>query len=140
MSFSVHFPDFDQIWNAFGWILSTAVILLIIFGHYPFAQSDIYTEPIHFVSFIAIGRVLWALAVSYIIFACHHGYGGPINMLLSLSLWQPLSRLTYAIYITHNFVILMIMATVRYPLYYTRISVVREYTLQKCIHQPTKRC
>lgn len=114
-------------WNAFGWIMSTAIIVLVIFGHYPFTQSDIHTEPIHFASFLGVSRVMWAVAVSYIIFACHHSYGGPLNMLLSLSLWQPLSRLTYAIYITHNFVIFMIMATVRFPLYFSNISMVGKH-------------
>lgn len=123
-------------WNAFGWIISTAIIVLVIFGHYPFTQSDIHTEPIHFVSFLGVSRVMWAVAVSYIIFACHHGYGGPLNMLLSLSLWQPLSRLTYAIYISHNFVIFMIMATVRFPLYFSNISMVGKHFTK--IHSLTK--
>lgn len=105
--------------------MSIIVIILTIFGHYPFSQPDIDTEPIHFVLFISFGRILWTAAVGYIIFACHHGYGGFVNMILSLSFWQPLSKLTYAIYITHNFVILMTMATERFPLHFSRVSVVK---------------
>lgn len=121
-----HFFSFRfQMWNTIGWSMSIIVIILTIFGHYPFHMQDIDTEPIHFVLFISFGRILWTAAVGYIIFACHHGYGGPINMILSLSFWQPLSKLTYAIYITHNFVILMTMATERFPLHFSRVSMVK---------------
>lgn len=44
-------------------------------------------------------RLLWATAICYIIFACIHGYGGLFNSFLSLELWLPFSRLSYAIYI-----------------------------------------
>lgn len=42
-------------------------------------------------------RILWSLALCYIIFACVYDSGGVINWFLSLSLWQPLARISYAI-------------------------------------------
>lgn len=105
--------------------MSVIVMFLTIFGNFPFLDAAFYTEPIHFALYLSFGRVMWTLAISFIIFACHHGYGGPLNMILSLSLWQPLSKLTYAIYITHNFVIFMTMATTRSPLHFSGDSMVR---------------
>lgn len=49
-----------------------------------------------------LSHVLWAVALSWIIFACVHGYGGPINWFLSWPQWQPLSRLSYSIYLCHS--------------------------------------
>ncbi|XP_055310887.1 O-acyltransferase like protein-like, partial [Sitodiplosis mosellana] len=112
----------SRMWNAFGWSMSIIIIILTIFGHYPFHQPDIDTLPIHFVLFLSFGRILWTVAVGWIMFSCHFGYGGAVNMILSLSLWSPLSKLTYAIYITHDFVVMMTMASGRFPLYFTRVS------------------
>lgn len=47
-------------------------------------------------------RPCWALAVGWIILACHHGYGGPVNWLLCLRCFKLLSRLSYAMYMVHH--------------------------------------
>jgi peptidoglycan/LPS O-acetylase OafA/YrhL len=46
-------------------------------------------------------RLAWPLALSWVIFACVKGYGGPINDFLSWSIFGPLSRLTYCSYLFH---------------------------------------
>lgn len=46
-------------------------------------------------------RPTWAAFVGWIIFACVHGYGGPINWVLSLRMWKVISRLSYAMYLVH---------------------------------------
>lgn len=104
--------------------MSIIAILMTTFGMLPFTHPDISTKPIHFAIYLGFGRIFWTLGVGYIMYACHHGYGGPVNTILSLSIWQPLSKLTYAIYITHNFVTFMTMTTNRYPLYYSRVATV----------------
>ena len=49
----------------------------------------------------AFQRLAWPLALSWVIFACVKGYGGPINDFLSWSAFAPLSRLTYCSYLFH---------------------------------------
>jgi len=46
-------------------------------------------------------RFAWSVAIGWVIFACCRGYGGWINDFLSWEAWQPLSKLTYIIYLVH---------------------------------------
>jgi peptidoglycan/LPS O-acetylase OafA/YrhL len=46
-------------------------------------------------------RLAWPLALSWVIFACVKGYGGPINDFLSWPVFGPLSRLTYCSFLFH---------------------------------------
>lgn len=69
-------------------------------------------------------RLLWAVALSYIIFACVHGYGGPINWFLSLEVWQPFSRLSYAVYLLHFYVMLAVTGSMRDALYFSDMFIV----------------
>lgn len=43
----------------------------------------------------------WCLALSWIMFACIHGYGGLVNRFLSNRLFMVLSKLTYLMYLLH---------------------------------------
>lgn len=85
----------------------------VIFANYPLVQPEIKTTSLEYALYASLSRVGWALALSYIIYACVHGYGGPVNWFLSLSLWQPLSRLSYAIYIIHYPVLYVVMGSAK---------------------------
>ena len=50
-------------------------------------------------------RVLWALGLSYMIYACETSNGGIVNRVLTWKIWLPLSRLTYSAYLIHLTVI-----------------------------------
>lgn len=96
----------------------------VILANYPLAQLDSKATPLHYGLYDAFGRVGWAIALCYIIFACIHNYGGPINWLLAFPLWQPLSRISYAIYLLHFPVILVTMATMKTSLYFSELNAV----------------
>ncbi|XP_044737108.1 nose resistant to fluoxetine protein 6-like isoform X2 [Chrysoperla carnea] len=85
----------------FLWIISIGIMLYTIFGFYHEAQPDYEYDRVFNSLFIGLHRVAWAAGLSWIIFACIHGYGGPVNWFLSLPLFQVLSRLTYSIFLTH---------------------------------------
>lgn len=74
----------------------------------------------------SFSRVSWAIALSWIIFACVKGYGGPINWFLSLSFWQPFSRLSYSLYIVHFPIQLLMMAMAKSSVYFTDMNAVRK--------------
>ena len=46
-------------------------------------------------------RLAWALVLSWVIFACTKGLGGPINTFLSWRAWAPLARMSYCMYLVH---------------------------------------
>lgn len=52
----------------------------------------------------SLSHTVWALALAWLIYACHHGYAGVVNDFLSWSWWRPLSRLTFAVYMVHPLV------------------------------------
>lgn len=94
-----------QWFQIIGWIISSLIMLLVVYGLYPgnltIAISSIYAS---------LGHTAWAIAVSFIVIQCCTGSAKIINSLLSLRLLYPLSRLTYCAYLVHP-VIMMITST-----------------------------
>ena len=83
------------------WTLSTAGALLVLLGMWRYnSQPDASWTPAVAVSYAALHRPAWALCVGWVIWACASGRGGPVDALLSHAVWRPLSRLTYATYLT----------------------------------------
>ncbi|XP_037723685.1 nose resistant to fluoxetine protein 6-like [Drosophila subpulchrella] len=91
------------VWS--GWILCLAMIFTSIFALYPAAQWSSPTLPIVSEAFYyTLTRVGFPMAVCWVIFACMQGFGGLANSFLSSPLWQPLSRLSYSVYMWHMFI------------------------------------
>ncbi|EDW43345.1 nose resistant to fluoxetine protein 6 [Drosophila sechellia] len=87
-----------------GWVLCLAMIFTSIFALYPYAkwtgpELSTFAEA----SYYTLTRVGWCMALCWVIFACMNGYGGLANSFLSSPLWQPLSRLSYSVYMWHMF-------------------------------------
>ncbi|KAI8426829.1 hypothetical protein MSG28_014511 [Choristoneura fumiferana] len=60
----------------------------------------------------------WSLALCWMIFACAHGYGGPVNWFLSLGLWKFVARISYAMYLFHTLLQDINIAAVVTPIYF----------------------
>lgn len=84
-----------------GWSFSTIAALLIQFGMYSYntipakAMYEIMTQ----VTYGGLQRSVWAACLAWIVFACHNGYGGFVDRILSHPVWQPLGRITYSLYL-----------------------------------------
>ncbi|XP_033165923.1 nose resistant to fluoxetine protein 6 [Drosophila mauritiana] len=103
-----------------GWILSLAMLFTSIFALYP--ASQLTAPPLSTLKeslYYTLTRLAWPLAICWIIFACMQGYGGVVNSFLSTPLWQPLSRLSYSMYIWHMFVQEVNSRNVRTNTYFT---------------------
>ena len=46
-------------------------------------------------------RLAWSGVLSWVIFACTKGLGGPVDIFLSWRAWAPLARMSYCIYLVH---------------------------------------
>ncbi|XP_075974562.1 O-acyltransferase like protein-like [Anticarsia gemmatalis] len=64
-------------------------------------------------------RPAWACAISWLIFACVHGYSGPINWFLSLDVWKVPAKLTYGMYLLHYPFMFSFNATMITPKYFS---------------------
>ena len=90
-------------------------MLALFFENYALQQYDNDRPLIEHAFFYASKHVAWGVAVSWLIFACVNGYGGPINWLLSFPVWQPLARISYSMYILHIPLQIIIAGTLRTP-------------------------
>ncbi|XP_016949726.1 nose resistant to fluoxetine protein 6 [Drosophila biarmipes] len=111
-----------------GWILSLAMLFTSIFALYPAGKWS--APPLSTLEeslYYTLTRVAWPLAICWIIFACMQGYGGPANSFLSSPLWQPLSRLSYSMYIWHMFVQEVNSRSVRTNTYFSNYSMMKHF-------------
>lgn len=96
-------------------------MVTVIFINYPLVQMDSKIDPIIYGFYDGLSRILWSIALCYIIFACVHNSGGPVNWFLSHPLWQPIQRLSYAMYLVHFPVIVVMMVTTKASLYFSEL-------------------
>lgn len=111
----------------FAWTLSLIVLLATIILNHPFYQFEPTASSLQHGLFDSLSRIIWPIALSYMIFACVHNCGGPINKFLSLGVWRPLSKLTYAIYLIHLHVMFTVYLTMKSTPHFSAMSAFRDF-------------
>lgn len=106
------------------WIAAAAIVVTLSYYTYTLQQLEHEATPVESGIFTPFSRVAWSIFLCLVIDACVKGYGGPVNWFLSLSVWQPLARLTYVIYLVHMPIMLSSVASSHRPLYFTERNVV----------------
>ncbi|KAH8352937.1 hypothetical protein KR084_007429, partial [Drosophila pseudotakahashii] len=102
------------------WILSLSLVATVIFAVYPYTQDGV--EDISALAgafYLCCSRIAWPLALCWIIWACQNGVAPIINDLLSWSFWQPLSKLSYCLYIWHLLVETVHIARIKTSLHFS---------------------
>lgn len=99
-------------------------MITLILINYPLEQFDSKSTSLEFGLYDAFKRVFWSIALSYIIFACVHGYGGAVNWFLSHQFWLPIARLSFSIYLVHAGVIEVYMYSMETPPLITNVTIV----------------
>lgn len=61
------------------------------------------------------------------VFACVNGYGGAVDRFLGAPVWQPLGRLSYAVYLLHLPVQLMMAGVARQPFYFNDVTAAYQF-------------
>ncbi|XP_055915200.1 O-acyltransferase like protein-like [Eupeodes corollae] len=84
-----------------AWISSLATLFFIVFGPYMIMDDKRSSTNFLATMYESWKRTLWAIALAWIAFACHFGFGGTINSFLSHPIWQPIARLGYTMYLVH---------------------------------------
>lgn len=111
-----------------GWSLCTLTLLTVILSPYKLHQVEFEENPlIADASFDAFKRVAWCLAVAWIIITCQLNYGGIIKRFLSLSIWLPISKLSYCIYLVHILIQFVFMASIRSPQYFSDFRAIYKF-------------
>lgn len=123
-------------WQALlGWLVAAAVASSVLYGMADYNSvgrgDTIFSKPLPLwlaVLYGGLSRPAWALALLWVVFACHTGHGGLIDEFLSHPSWQPLSRLSYPLYLVAVVVQLMFIGSVELPLYSNHTSLIIETT------------
>lgn len=90
-----------------GWSVSIFLLVAQSYSSYWWVIGEIgYTRLIASI-FYTICPIIWASSVCWTIIACHHGYGGFINKILSLKVFVVLGKASYFIYLTHFIVLFL---------------------------------
>ncbi|XP_042239497.1 nose resistant to fluoxetine protein 6-like isoform X2 [Homarus americanus] len=111
-----------------GWTAAVLTGVLVVFGMWsyntipPKAGYDLVTQ----VAYGGLFRSAWAAALGWIVYASHNGYGGLVNDFLSHPSWQPLSRLTFTIYLVAFPLQTVFTSNSRIPFYFTHLNKVME--------------
>lgn len=102
-------------------------MLIVIFANYPFQQPDSTLSPLYYGLYDALSRITWSIALCYIIFACVHNSNSLVNRFLSHPSWQPISRLSFSIYLIHPLVLVTSMASLKTSPYFNEILFLRDF-------------
>ena len=77
------------------WTLAFLLGVAQVYGPY---DVDTWLE---YRAWMSLYKVSWGLCLSWVVFACVKGYGGPVNDLLSWGLWSPISKISFMTYLFH---------------------------------------
>ena len=95
-----------------GWICSVFIILFACFITWNWNQG-FYPSPVLGAIYAATFRSLWALAMAWIVIACHYGHGGIVSTVLDWSPFIPMSRVSYTAYLIHPGLMYVFVASTR---------------------------
>lgn len=106
-----------------GWLTTFGILLM-----------PMYIDLIYKSKFLPVAVVLfhetikgpiWGLAICWIIWACHSGYGSILNDVLSAKVFIVLNRLVLAMYLVHEPVMLYYFKTMRQFRYFSTLLMVK---------------
>ncbi|XP_045103020.1 nose resistant to fluoxetine protein 6-like [Portunus trituberculatus] len=102
-----------------GWVVSAAIALAVLFGRQKVSQvvSILYG---------GLSRLAWGVSLLWVVFACHTGYGGIMNSILSHPSLQPLSRLTYSLFLVTIPIQIFYTGAIYMPLYVNHLTKIIE--------------
>ncbi|XP_043641031.1 nose resistant to fluoxetine protein 6 [Drosophila teissieri] len=102
------------------WLLSLSLLATVIFAVYPYTQSGAgEISSLAGAFYLCCSRIAWPVALCWIIWACQHGEAPIVNEFLSWSFWQPLSKLSYCLYIWHLVVETVHIARIKTSLHFS---------------------
>ncbi|KAM3963614.1 nose resistant to fluoxetine protein 6-like [Aphomia sociella] len=98
------------------WLMAIILSAAVIYSGYPVLQAD-WDNQLADDFLNSFRRPIWAMCIGWLVIACVHGYGGPVNWLLSHPMWKLLSRLSYAMYVLHYQLMFVVNGTFLGPVY-----------------------
>uniref|UniRef100_A0A182NL18 Nose resistant-to-fluoxetine protein N-terminal domain-containing protein n=1 Tax=Anopheles dirus TaxID=7168 RepID=A0A182NL18_9DIPT len=111
--------------QALGWLVTLAILVVTGYSLKQLYIGD-YTRiaPVADAFYESLHRSFWAFAVMWVIFVCINQQGGVVDRFLGCPLWQPLSRLSYSMYLVHIAIqAITLTQAIRFPVEFTVVNV-----------------
>lgn len=123
---SVEIPWYVQL---VGWLATVGIIFGVVLA--PFYSNGYKThgsgKPFEGATYESFSKIGWGVMLSWVVYCCYHGYGGVVNSFLSNPLWQPFSKLSYAMYISHTVVIVTVNGNAQTETYFSSLEMVSSF-------------
>ncbi|XP_077552931.1 nose resistant to fluoxetine protein 6-like [Haemaphysalis longicornis] len=102
-SFVTKKPRFELnlVFQGAAWSAAFVAGATVLFCTKQWGDGDALPEAWIAAVYAACHRLVWALCIGWLVFACISGHGGLVQSVLSSPLLVPLSRLSYAVYVLH---------------------------------------
>ncbi|GJQ80381.1 hypothetical protein Trydic_g12243 [Trypoxylus dichotomus] len=110
-----------------GWMWSLVLILATILGNHPFQLENHDYNRLEASFYLALSRSSWTIGLMWIVWACKHSYGGPVNSFLSNPVFQVLAKLSYSIFLWHLVLQFLLVGALKQPTYFSDFNMVYRF-------------
>lgn len=93
------------------------IIVLLVFSR---CNNSEYFIPL----FYSNHRLIWAIAIGWLIISCHYNFAAFINKFLSMKIWKPIEKIGLSLYLTHSAVISYVVLSKKKPIEFGGITMV----------------
>ncbi|XP_078593512.1 nose resistant to fluoxetine protein 6-like [Branchiostoma floridae x Branchiostoma japonicum] len=107
-----------------GWLVAAASAVAVLYATYGIYNGTTLQTQGENVLYLTVHRTVWAMALGWVVVACHHGYGGVVDTILSWHGWVPLSRLNYCAYMLHQQLVLVVYLSMEGPIHFSNFTMV----------------
>lgn len=109
------------------WIFVSQWIFIALILDGPCNQNGCTNYTKYVIHFIAESahKIFWSLSIGWIILACHFGFGGIVNKILSNKFWNPITKISFSLYLIHPIVMTNFVAIHPKETNFAMINVVR---------------
>lgn len=108
----IHWMLLPQSTKYLYWLLAFAGYLFCMYSTAPWLHGRPY-DPFWSAVLFPLNRTIWALVLTLVIWLCLTKNGSLVGRLLSWSGFRPLSRMTYSVYLTHSWVLWVVLGARR---------------------------
>lgn len=105
-----------------GWSLTLISLAVQSYSTYFWVVGKWRYSALESTAFHLVAAAVWTICLAWIVLACHFGYGGPINRLLSCKLFAVLGKASYVVYLSHFLVLFTFFGSQNLLLEPTRLT------------------
>lgn len=104
-SSSAHAKWFTRRRALVGWLMCACALVCTSYSTYFWVIGQWRYTRLQSTLFYVCAPLVWSACIAWTIIACHSGYGGCLNRLLSCALFRVLGRASYLVYLSHFLVL-----------------------------------